>query len=332
MPRTEPPQDTTLRYERVASELIRALRGKRSCAELSRRAGYRSNIVHRWEAGQCWPTAAGFLALHARQRPGAASWITSFLHKAPDWASQLDASSPKAVAAFLRHVRGKTPILRIAEIAQCNRYSVSRWLAGSSEPKLPDFLRLVDACSRRLVDLVAALEDPSRLPSLRDAWQRQQLAREAAYDKPWSHAVLRALELHDSPRGLAAQQAFIARKLGIGSDEVRDALRVLEAMAQVKKSRGRFVPREVTAIDTGSDPLRARELKLAWTRTALERLQSGADGSYGWSVFAVSKADLARLNHLHLAYVRAMREVIASSSPSECVGLYCAQLLDLGAE
>jgi hypothetical protein len=27
-----------------------------------------------------------------------------------------------------------------------------------------------------------------------------------------------------------------------------------------------------------------------------------------------------------------MREVIASSTNSECVGLYCAQLLDLGAE
>jgi hypothetical protein len=25
-----------------------------------------------------------------------------------------------------------------------------------------------------------------------------------------------------------------------------------------------------------------------------------------------------------------MQEVIASSAPSECVGLYCAQLLDLG--
>jgi DNA-binding phage protein len=319
-------------YERVASELIRALRGRRTCAELSRRAGYRSNIVHRWEAGQCWPTAAGFLQLHARLRPAAPHWIESFFHERPSWANALAASSPDAVAAFLRHVRGKTPIVRIAALSACNRYSVSRWLAGSSEPKLPDFLRLVDASSRRLLDLIAALEDPSRLPSLRERWQQQQLARQAAYDLPWSHAVLRALELVDSPRGLTAQQAFIARKLGISSDQVREALRVLEAMAQVKKTRGRFVPREVTAIDTGSDPVRARELRVGWTTTALERLRAGASGHYGWSLFAVSKADLARLNHLHLQYVRAMREVIASSTPSECVGLYCAQLLDLGAD
>ena len=328
-----PPSKTQAsHYETVASELIRALRGKRSCAELSRRAGYRSNIVHRWEAGQCWPTASGFLALHARLRPDAAPWITSFLHKAPDWAAALDPSSPAAVAAFLRHVRGKTPIVRIAALAQRNRYSIARWLEGTTEPNLPDFLCVVDAASRRLVDLVAALEDPARLPSLRARWSQQQLARKAAYDLPWSHAVLRALELVDSPRGLSAQQAFIARKLGISSDAVREALQVLEAMAQVTKSRGRYLPREVSAVDTGSDPVRAQELKVAWTKTALERLQAAVPGHFGWSVFAVSKADLTRLTNLHLQYVRAMREIIARSTPSECVGLYAAQLLDLSGE
>jgi hypothetical protein len=54
--------------------------------------------------------------------------------------------------------------------------------------------------------------------------------------------------------------------------------------------------------------------------------------NFGWSVFAVSKADLARLTNLHLQYVRAMREIIASSTPSECVGLYAAQPLDLSGE
>jgi transcriptional regulator with XRE-family HTH domain len=319
-------------YERIARELIRAARGRRSCAELSRRAGYRSNMVHRWEAGQCWPSASAFLKLHARLRPVTRTWIESFFHERPSWVEALDPTSPAAVAAFLRHLRGRTPVVRIAALAQCNRYSISRWLAGSTEPRLPDFLRIVDASSRRLLDLIAALEDPARLPALRERWQQQQLARKAAYDLPWSHAVLRALELADSPRGLSAQHAFIARKLGISSDKVRAALHLLEAMAQVKKTRGRFVPREVAVVDTGSDPARAHELRLAWTETALERLRARAPGHYGWSLFAVSKADIARLNNLHLQYVRAMREVIASSTNNECVGLYCAQLLDLGAE
>jgi hypothetical protein len=75
---------------------------------------------------------------------------------------------------------------------------------------------------------------------------------------------------------------------------------------------------------------RAHALRVAWTATALDRLRTKRAGNFGWSLFAVSKADLVRLNNLHLQYVRAMRDVIASSTQTECVGLYCAQLLDLG--
>lgn len=318
-------------YERIARELVRALRGQRTRAELSRRAGYRSNVVHRWEAGECWPSASRFLQLRAYVRKSRGSWIQAFLHKAPPWAANLDENGPEAVAAFLQHVRGKTPILRIAEIAERNRYSVSRWLDGSTEPRLPDFLRLVDACSRRLVDLIGVLEDPALIPSLRERWELQQLARKAAYDHPWSQAVLRALELEDMPTGVSAQEAYIARKLGVSHEVVRESLVVLKRLAQVTKSRNGYVPRRVMTIDTGSDPVRARDLKIAWTSTALERLRADAPGAYGWNVFAISAADMTRLNNVHLQYVRAMREIIASSSKSECVGLYCAQLLDLGA-
>jgi hypothetical protein len=82
------------RYEVTAVELIRALRGRRSRAELSRRAGYRSNIVQRWEVGQCWPTAARYLQLHQRLRRTSRSWIEDFFHMRPAWASGLDPVSP----------------------------------------------------------------------------------------------------------------------------------------------------------------------------------------------------------------------------------------------
>lgn len=69
---------------------------------------------------------------------------------------------------------------------------------------------------------------------------------------------------------------------------------------------------------------------LAWTRTAAHRLEDGSPGSFGYSLFAVSRADLRRLRDLYLDYVRAMQQLIAASDPAECVGLYCSQLLDLG--
>ena len=316
-------------FERVARELVRALRGKRSCAELSRRAGYRSNVVQRWESGRSWPSASDYLRLHKRLRR-AGSWIERFFHTQPAWAAELDPDSPQAVAAFLRALRGKTPLLRVAELTGRNRYSVSRWMDGSTEPRLPDFLRLVQACSRRLVDLVAALEDPAHIPALRTRWVHQQLSRKAAYELPWSHAVLRALELVDCPRQREAQELFLMRKLGIERAQVKEALEVLLATSQIKRVRSGFAPRVVESIDVGADPERAHALRVAWTSTALQRLEQKKPGKFVWTLFAVSKADLARMHALHLSYLRAMQELFASSTGNDCVGLYCAQLLDLG--
>jgi hypothetical protein len=316
-------------YEAIAVELVRLLRGRRSCAELSRRMGYRSNIVHRWEARQCWPTAARFMAMHQRLRPNRRSWLERFFQVEPAWLGSRDPNSPEVIADFLQQLRGKTPIVRIAERAQRNRYGVARWFNGSAEPKLPELLLLVDVTGRRLLDLLACFEDPARMLSVRAQWQRLQLAREAAYDRPWSHAVLRALELEGSARAPATQASWIARRLSISVADVSDALRLLAATGQIRKTRRGYVPLPAMMVDTGQDPRRALELKAAWTQTALDRMRSGAAGSFGYSLFAVSRADLQRLRDLHLEYVRAMQSLIAGSSPNECVGLYCAQLLPL---
>jgi hypothetical protein len=90
--------------------------------------------------------------------------------------------------------------------------------------------------------------------------------------------------------------------------------------------------REVIAINTGGEPTRARELKASWAEEATRSLRKGDPGLFGYTVFAASRADMRRLRQLQLEYVRAMEAVLAGSSTSECVGLYCVQLLDLDAE
>jgi hypothetical protein len=87
---------------------------------------------------------------------------------------------------------------------------------------------------------------------------------------------------------------------------------------------------QVINVNTAQDRARAHALKVSWTETALARMRERAPGNYGYSVFSASRADLARLRDVHLEYVRAMQQIIAESKPGECVGLYCAQLLDLG--
>src|SRR6187399_3262296 len=109
-------------YETLSAELVRSIRGRRSCADASRRAGYRSNVVHRWERRQAWPGASDFLRFCQSQRIDAARVFTEFFGQRPPWLGELEAGSPESVAAFLRQLRSTTTITLVAQHADINRF------------------------------------------------------------------------------------------------------------------------------------------------------------------------------------------------------------------
>jgi len=313
--------------ERIAQDLVRALRGRRSQNGLSRRLGARSNVVHRWETGACYPSASRFLHVCVVLGVDVAGSYARMFQRAPGWLGSVDPTSPAAVAAFLDDLRGKTPIIDLASAASVNRFTVSRWLKGSAQPNLPQFLGLIDAASRRLIDFVSTLIDPRKLPSLAADSRRLERVRRLAYEEPWSHAVLRVLQLRAHEGG--ADVRWIAQRLALSASAVRRLLGVLQRAGEVRKWGDRWVAEQVLRVDTGVDRARARSLKAFWARVALERLDADAPGVFGYSLFEVSHADLNRLRALQLDYGRAMQSIIASSADTECVGLYSAALLDL---
>ncbi len=314
-------------FEQIAVDLVRALRGRRSQVGFSRKLGYESSAAHRWESRRSWPTAADFLTRIEALSVDVGAAYERFFQRAPHWLEEHAPGSAAAVAAFLQQLRGKTPINDVAAACGHNRYTVSRWFRGSACPKLPDFLCLIEVCSRRLLDFVAALVEPSRLPCLREQWLQLQRMREAAYEKPWSHAVLRALEIEHPPG--PALLPWLASKLGIGEQEAREALELLASTGQIREREGRWEPSGTMTVHTGHDPARANALRVTWARFAVERMAASVPGHTGYSLFAIGKSDLVRLRDLHVQYVRAMQDVIAASTKSECVALFCAQLFDL---
>ena len=66
-------------------------------------------------------------------------------------------------------------------------------------------------------------------------------ARAATYDVPWSHAVLRALELADYAALPRHRLGWIAERLGISRKEEVRCLRILHAARQLRFDQGRWV-------------------------------------------------------------------------------------------
>ncbi len=319
-------------HEALAKQLIRALRGERSQVALSRRMRCKSNVIYTWESGRRWPTAAVFFHLAARVGVDLRGRVGEFLGGLPEALLHVDFEKPSGVAALLCHLRGGTTLVELARRVGTNRVSASRWLKGEAEPRLPDFLRLVDVSSLRLLDFVAVFADPATLDETRRAWKVLEAQRAVAYQLPWSHAVMRVLELRDYRRLPAHETGYIARRLGISEDEEVRCLEALAASGVIAKRKGRWGVRQVLTVDTRKNPGAGRALKRHWAQVGLDRLPSlepNENDLFSFNLFTVSERDWERLRELHIAYYHDLRRIIEESRPGERVALANLQLMRL---
>lgn len=313
----------------LAAEWLRALRGRRTQRVLSRRLGYRSNIVYRWESQRCFPAASHVLGLIAELGGDVRLSLNRFYRRVPTWLETVDPASTSGVAVLLDDLRGKATLMELAARTGYSRFAIARWLKGRSEPTLPQFLRLLDKISHRLLDFIASFTDPELLPSAREAWRLLVAARQAAYDQPWSNAILRGLEL-DEYRALSHHEpGWLAARLGISPSMETQSFESLERSGQVHWTGTHFRPVKTGLVDTRTDPERARQLRAWWAKVAIERLQGGTPGLLAYNLSVISQADFKRIEQLQRAHYRQMVSIIAESLPGECVVLYGAQLVDL---
>jgi transcriptional regulator with XRE-family HTH domain len=315
-------------YELLAAELLRGLRGKRSQQALCRRLGSKSNVVHQWERGHSFPTASRALEVAARVGVDVPAAFREFYRTAPRWLDELAPASPAGVAAFLSDLRGSTSMVELSRYSGKSRFAIARFLSGDAEPRLPDFLRLIEASSLRLIDFVEQLVDPRALPSLRPQWEQLTAARRLAYDEPWSQAVLRALELSSYAALSRHSSGWIARRIGITLEEEQQCLERLESSGQILWQDGRWKIKSVMALDTRRDPDAARRLRAWWLRRGAARIEAG-DRGLMYNLLGVSAADLERLRELQKAYLTEVRAIVARSEPVEHVVLAADLLLDL---
>ncbi|MEO8179779.1 MAG: hypothetical protein ABI895_13170 [Deltaproteobacteria bacterium] len=142
------------------------------------------------------------------------------------------------MARLLEDLRGRTSIGDVAERAGRSRFAVARWLKGEAEPRLPDFLRMIEATSLRALDFVASFVDPEQLPSVAASWKKLEAGRRAAFELPWSHAVLRVIELESYRSQPRHRPGAIASELGMTFEEESQCIEALTHSGPDRVGRG----------------------------------------------------------------------------------------------
>ena len=195
--------------------------------------------------------------------------------------------------------------------------------------RLPEFFSIVQAASFRLLDFIALIAEPANLPSVAASWRQLEAARRAAYELPWSQAVLRALELESYRSPSEQTPAWISERLGIPEAVVAQSLEVLAECGQIRVHEGRYRLVDTPVVDTRRDPERAWQAREFWTDAARERLAARTPGLYWYNVFGVSERDLTRIRELQAQYFRELRALIEQSQPVERVVLSVQHLIAL---
>ena len=295
--------------EHAARQLLRALRGERSQLAFARRLGYQGNPIPRWEGGHRFPTAAETLracrvvgvdvdaAFRAFHPPAAAAWSGD-------------------LAAWLAALSGAARHSEIAERAGMSRQQIGRILRGDSQPRLPEFLTVLEAITGRAADWVAELVDIDTIPALRGRRRQARAVRLLAHDHPWSPAVLAIL---DTLPAMTRQEQLtaITARLPLPSHSVEEILDVIETSG----ARDPAVQARALTVDVA--PTRAEQLSLRahWAQASADRIAAVRDAGasphdlFSFNVFTASRADLDRIRRLQRDFYREVRGIITESDP-----------------
>jgi transcriptional regulator with XRE-family HTH domain len=242
------------------------------------------------------------------------------------------ASPKRKVSAhdLLNALRGGRRVSELARAVGTDRTTLARWLAGKTAPPFSALLAFIETTTHRLLDFVSVFADPLRLESTRKATEALRAQRALAYDDPWSHAVLRALEL--SPHGGRSQVEWIAARTGRSLDEVATALKRLVRAGQVRGRSGSFSLATALPVDTRNDPEANVLLKRHWLDVARQRLdktRAQGEGLYSFNLFAVSGTGFAQIRKLHIEYFERLRSIVSEERGGDRVVLVNMQLVPL---
>jgi hypothetical protein len=233
-----------------------------------------------------------------------------------------------ALGDWLRAILGSTSVSEVARRMAYSRSSLSRWVCGASEPRVPEFLAFVDAATERVQDWVAELVSIEQVPALFARHEAARAAKQLAFSNPWTEALLRLIELRSYLARPEHDDAALAVQLGLPREVVQGALRALVEARVIERHGSHYAVLSQLTVDTAGGKQKLHALKSHWATVAAERARSPHPGDvFGYNVLSASREDVERICTVLKNAFREVRAIVSASEPAECVALVNVQLV-----
>jgi transcriptional regulator with XRE-family HTH domain len=310
--------------EAAASQFLRALRGRRSQQAWAKRLGYKGNPLTDWENGRSFPHMSEVLRVAGVARIDVVAAFERFNPNVP--LSKSNAGYD--LGAWLRATLGSTSVSEVARRMAYSRSSLSRWVCGASEPRVPEFLAFVDAATGRVQDWVAELVAIEQVPTLLARHEAARAAKQLAFSNPWTEALLRVIELQGYLALPEHEDGAFAARLGLPLEVVQGALRALVDARVIERRGAHYVVLSQLTVDTAGGKHQLHALKAHWATVAADRARTPHPGDvFGYNVLSASREDVERIRTVLKNAFREVRAIVSASEPAECVALVNVQLV-----
>lgn len=305
-------------YAHVRQKILKALRGRRSQVQLSRRLGYGFNQVYRWESGRVQMSWTEFVEFSKACKVDVSLVMRSiFGFEFP----------PERIDLFLQGMFLDSKTKSVSESLGKSRFMISRWRQGKTIPSLDDVLEVIDKISGQLPEFVSSLvqdADPNAMNPETKRWSDLF----AAY--PFATAMIASLSLEEYLRFPAHPPGWIAARIGLSEGEEATVLRGLSEIGAIELSDGRY--RMSDRFQLRMTAASVSEVARFWCEQNLKSMDTRAghasESVSGCSVVAVSSASRVKIREALSECFKAIRAIVNHPSNDPKVELHaiCVQM------
>ena len=292
-------------WAQLSQELVKSLRGKRTQGALSRRLGFKTNVVYRWESGQRKFKVSDLIALLSIRQPDAVErlWQYAGFETTPPG----DTMDGFDYARWLGVLKGDRTVEEVALGVDLKPAVLRRIFRGDSDPPVDRLLMLVQAMTGRIIDFIELMTDPCNLKSIRAVWRSVEAQRKTASQHLNAQSIVACLEI-DAYRALPEHSnPWLAQTLGLPVDEVAQTIETLHEGGAIFIRHGKYSVARNRYVSTRPDVDVARRLGRHWADRSLQL--DDRHCARGHLVFSCSEA---ALSHIFEVYRRAHHDAVAA--------------------
>ena len=284
-----------MNYSQLRKELLVHLRGKIPQEQVNKKLGLTFNKVYRWESGTdhlMWPDFVKLGKVFKINIEGIVKEVFTF-H-----------DDPKKSHLLVKHFAGTTTQVELAKILGISRYTLSRWLKGTSHPQLEQMFALMDFVSPEFLRFLEAITKGVVLQSTQERILQNRSQSGFYSDYPWLSTLLSAIET-TSYRSHPSDKT-LAKKTKLPLEDVQKALDDF-SKAGIIEWNGKHWETKLNRIFLKASPddiLKIAKYVFSTTFQSIEHSKGNKEMRLSWKIFSLNKNAYGKILQRYTEFFR----------------------------